>query len=283
MNKQELIDKAVEHFKGKLPDCSGTSLNTLRYEPNLHAIVHYPYLIHYNKYADSHICTFEEFKQRAKELGFVGETGYRYGVEYQTNGKKPYLPDDVEFEYFNAHEAKWKKNKPETGWNKFAFNIVTKFRITDERYKPVDQLAKYGQEICGKIEEKLTAVDDSLNWWDYENNKSAYKGALPPVGTECEYTLSGNLWFKCYVIAHYKLVLKCPHLAGDNDSGMQIIDPSQVLFRPLDHATRAEELERKRVVSTVMNSIGSEGTAAWITLELAYNKGFIKLPENYNE
>ena len=68
MDKQELIDKAVENLKGVWPPRRKAALLEC-------------------------VCTPEEFELRAKELGWV--SGLKWGVEYPTNGKKPDLDGDI--------------------------------------------------------------------------------------------------------------------------------------------------------------------------------------------
>ena len=72
-------------------------------------------------------------------------------------------------------------------------------------------------------------------WWDYEKGCAV---GLPPVDTECEYSLSnGRTWYKCKVISQDKLVLDCPHVEDENGNGLQIVNKNAVLFRPLDYKT----------------------------------------------
>ena len=73
MNKQELIDKAVDELKGVWPEDEG--YDSFRYSPENSAPMIYK----------------QEFQQRARELGWIN--GYKWGVEYPTNGKKPYFMD----------------------------------------------------------------------------------------------------------------------------------------------------------------------------------------------
>jgi hypothetical protein len=81
-----------------------------------------------------YICAREQFQQRAKELGFVN--GYRWGIEYATNGKMPDLADDVkvscEFKSHNIYEYT-AIDAEEVNW----MDVVS-FKITDQRYKPED-------------------------------------------------------------------------------------------------------------------------------------------------
>jgi|SRR5690554_725598 len=103
--------------------------------------------------------TRHEFEQRAKELGWIN--GYKWGVEYETNGEKPNLPDDVEVEW--ASHAQWvrvdKVCNLEWGKSDPYCVPITKFRIVDERYKPKEQ-------------------EMNNDWYE--------KGELPPVGTVCD-------------------------------------------------------------------------------------------------
>ena len=69
---------------------------------------------------------------------------YEYGVEYETNGEKPDLPDDVKVEV----KAVYRNSIDESDGSEWLsqriveLNIwenTTKFRIVDERYKPKEQ------------------------------------------------------------------------------------------------------------------------------------------------
>lgn len=89
---------------------------------------------------------------------------YEYGVEYQTNGQKPELPDDVLVEFKNK-DGVWNVSGSDAlcSW---AWCRSSAFRIVDERY----------------------------NWHD--------RGELPPVGEECEvYIEQRNCWAKVKVLA----------------------------------------------------------------------------------
>lgn len=115
----------------------------------------------------------EYFEKRARELGWIN--GYKWGVEYATNGKKPDLPDGVRVQ-----------RKFTDCWSNCTFphstykdwGEVTAFRIVDERYKP-------------------KAKQLSISWQNL--------GELPPVGSfvdvvgEVQY---GAKETNCEVIAH---------------------------------------------------------------------------------
>jgi hypothetical protein len=75
-----------------------------------------------------------EFVARAKNLGYIN--GYRWGVEYLTNGKKPDLPEDTSVQVRNDIYAFWTCGQV----GGLSWSNVFKFRITDERYKPADTI-----------------------------------------------------------------------------------------------------------------------------------------------
>jgi hypothetical protein len=162
MNKQELIDKAVHAlggvFDGTLPKynhefdfwvtTSAEGVTTLR------------------AVAAGFSITKEEFQQRASELGYIN--GYRWGVEYPTNGKKPDLADDVV-----VCIEKSAIQDSVDGWD---WPLIESFRITDRRYKPSDTSYLETPAV-----EPVPEVND---WYDYDNQKAI---ALPHVGVECEF------------------------------------------------------------------------------------------------
>jgi hypothetical protein len=51
-------------------------------------------------------------------------------------------------------------------------------------------------------------------------------------------------------------------------------------YRPLDHATRKAEAERKRVVDAVMKFWMSVDTGTTATFEKLYDAGFLRMPED---
>ena len=101
-----------------------------------------------------------QFQQRAKELGFVN--GYRWGVKHKTNGKKPELADDVvvcvESLRFKIDELTPDKL---SAWN---WTFCTKFKITDQRYKPADTSYLYKPNSSIDNEAELSiAIADAMN------------------------------------------------------------------------------------------------------------------------
>lgn len=81
---------------------------------------------------------------------------YTCGVEYQTNGKKPSLPDDVSVIALSKLTGYWLPcfSVGEVNWRH-----IEKFQIVDERYKPKEK--------------------DMNDWYE--------KGELPPVGEVVEF------------------------------------------------------------------------------------------------
>lgn len=139
MNKQELIDKYIEILGGKVRNHA--DLHIL----NGHIYLWYPEGSLYKE----HMCSIDEFEQRARQLGWIN--GYKYGVEYETNGKNPDLPDDLIIE----HSVFGNFEEPVRAGLIVSWGRIDKFRIVDERYKPVEPAPE-------------------KEWYE--------KGELPPVG-----------------------------------------------------------------------------------------------------
>lgn len=250
MNKQELIDKAVHDlggvFDGTLPKynhefdfwvtTSAEGVTTLR------------------AVAAGFSITKEEFQQRAKELGYIN--GYRWGVEYPTNGKKPDLPDDVtingEYELMPIYYSIPIEVK------NAAWGSIYKFKITDQRYKPADT----------SYLDAPTAEPES--WYCYETQKAM---RLPPVGVEViGFIGSGFKEFNCHYIGKSSigsLVVEKP------DGEFSRYHDHQINFKPLDWNRKAEA-ERKRVVETVYAL--DELSLSRGDLEFLYDKGCLRLP-----
>lgn len=100
--------------------------------------------------------------------------GYKWGEEYENNGKKPDLPHDVKVQ-IDGNGGEWLPPR-KSGSN--MWGITNKFRIVDNRYKPVtEQPAEPKQD----------------DWFA--------RGELPPVGWKGEYK---PFWHACEVVAHHK-------------------------------------------------------------------------------
>ena len=164
MDKQELIDKAVNELKGILP-------------PNH---VSSPYFVYFDGLCVNtpnsfqSLCKVAEFEKRARELGWIN--GYQYGVEYPTNGKKPDLPDDCE--YVVKYGGKWDLNFRVNSLFETNWPVVESFKVVGERYKPKDQTAQPH---------------------DMADNSWHERGELPPAGVKCEVKLNGE-WMPVFVV-----------------------------------------------------------------------------------
>lgn len=183
MSKQELIDKAVKKLKGKLPKTSQGV-----YASNLPLVLinrkdgsYHDGCIGYDHTEYTELCTQDEFTQRAKDLGWIN--GYQYGAEYETNGKKPVLDDDVmvQVRYRNEPDGAWRGGSV----NLFIWeNSIEKFRIVDDRFKP-DQL------------DDISVVDIKNSW--HQQNK------LPPVGIICLALNGKDMQWKEVEILKYRI------------------------------------------------------------------------------
>lgn len=103
---------------------------------------------------------------------------YKYGVEYPTNGKKPDLPDDVivmiriNNKFYKNQWSPASRSVDNVLWD----DVVTAFRVVDERYKP-----------------KETKLETDNSWYE--------RGELPPVGVKCEMKLDDD-WIFCKLIGY---------------------------------------------------------------------------------
>lgn len=263
MNKQDKIDELVKKYNGKFPsvDELKSDRNIVVSSINHHGVMCFRY------YGENfHI---SEFQQRARELGYVN--GYRFGVEYPTNGEKPDLSDDVVINIKNqSYKDEW---VDKTCWGRKVKNTgpwegVTAFKITDDRYKPVPT----GYLDGSAVKESLT--DD---WHDYTNQKAL---RLPPIGTECWYfDGAGAEPAKAFIVATH-LNGKEAIFSEDCFESGQLFYGIKHTFKPLDHATRKAEAERKRVVDAAFTvfveayfSCAKQGLCA------LYDAGFLRMPE----
>lgn len=197
--------------------------------------------------------------QRARELGWCN--CYKYGVEYETNGKKPDLPDDLIIE----HSVFGNFEEPVRAGLIVSWGRIDKFRIVDERYKPVELFpARLMQD--GENNQVFKADMSEKSWHE--------KGELPPVGERCEWRPHSPTkanWKSCTI----------DYIHGDsicvtNDDSYKT---KQVLrnvkFRPL-------KTERERFVEAVTNAVKAKHAApdsVYKNFAIAlYDAGF-KAPE----
>jgi hypothetical protein len=149
------LDDAVKQFSGKWPSRCGDNVY-MSHRPELEGTSYYPFYVTSYKDDDYVYWHSSEFQQRAKELGFIN--GYRWGIEYATNGKKPELADDVvvcaESPRFNIDELTPDKL---SAWN---WPFCTKFKITDQRYKPADTSYLVSEISESKQKAENVSVDE---------------------------------------------------------------------------------------------------------------------------
>jgi hypothetical protein len=254
MNKQELIDKGITEVSGIWP--------IARKDVNVAGLYKSDTGV-FDKSASGKYgysgwdVSKEEFQNRARELGWIN--GYQWGVEYPTNGKKPDLPDDLIVRYWTDDDSGGitKISGLDWSYDNSDCHPINSFKITDARYKPAEP---------NHIPEASKMVD----WYDYENQRAI---KLPPVGAECEYFDSNYGWESCKVLMHY--------LDGVIIDGVEGVRFSIYTFRPLDHATRKADIERKRVVGAALSAgVTVEAQSNRDIIERLYDKGYLRMPED---
>jgi hypothetical protein len=233
--------------------------------------------------------------------GFIN--GYRWGVEYPTNGSKPDLPDDVIIQLSTS--------MCRGALSVFAGSAMhaakgASFKIIDERYKPEDTsyLGEYfavqgidQQKIKNTLISDVAAVakgriinspealaqfDSDLaehmknksesEWFDYTNQKAL---RLPPVGEKVEVLMH---WTGGWSVGW---VLVVGHDAdgviwrNGSDTKSYIHSP-RCEIRPLNWNRKAEA-ERKRVVDAAQKECVNFSSN---DLGRLYDAGFLRMPED---
>lgn len=218
----------------------------------------------------------DKFEAEAKRLGCIN--GYRWGVEYPTNGKRPELEDDVlvDMTHSSGHIYRnWIES-----WHKH--NGITSFKVIDERYKPADT-SYLNIEPQDHIVEANEMVSD---WWDYDKLQ-AKSGKLIPVGSDVLFFDRAPNHFKCKVMysSEYVTVIRC--IDGSVNKEMIGVDISRCPFeenfnqiKPLDWNRKAE-LDREKVIEAAIK-ISSGGLVKEMYSAL-YNAGMLVLPPNKSD
>lgn len=136
---------------------------------------------------------------------------------------------------------------------------------------------KYSNNVIKRIPEEVQATipPKTSQWWDYEKECAV---GLPTIDTECEYSLSnGRTWYKCKIISHNKLVLDCPHIKDENDNGLQVVNKSAVMFRPLDYKTKKQIIVDKTFEAILRHiTVGGDLKLVRETIELLHDMGLLK-------
>ena len=143
----------------------------------------------------------------------------------------------------------------------------------------------------------LTHSEEGLThseWWDYENH-CIIDEQCPPIGsivelrerTEFLSLASGEITFisagaHCHVVGHAERPdnnFKCVTLMSviNVGAGFCTGNPTR-LVRPLDHATRKADLERKRVVDAAVSAAQNFDNARSVS-EVLYDAGMLVMPK----
>jgi len=216
------------------------------------------------------------FEKRARELGYIN--GFRWGVEYPTNGKKPDLPDDVVVQPFISN-INWPQNHRKI--SEIDIALADSFKITDQRYKPVNLDYLYDDKgfpissgantkSVSEIPESKSNAENISDWYDYEAQEMK---TLPNNNTDVELLMGGV--YQCRVeyigIRSFKVVF----YRYDTHE----IDHAELptaSFRPLDHNRKAEA-EKKRVVDILYSKWNERGDIQEVA-EYLYDAGFLRMP-----
>jgi hypothetical protein len=203
--------------------------------------------------------------------GFI--SGYRWGVEYPTNGSKPDLPDDV---IIQLSAPMCRGSLSVFAGSAMCAAKGATFKIIDERYKPED--TSYLDEyfaVQGIDQQKIknTLISDiaERGWYCYETQKAL---RLPPVGDKSVSYLAGDgVWIGCEVAAHYKSGAIVAH-----NCGVTLVCKHEL--RPNNFHARKAEAERERVVDAVFEFTYDEDNdyPTWNELAALYDAGFLRMP-----
>jgi hypothetical protein len=198
------------------------------------------------------------------ELGYIN--GYRWGAVYENKGDEPLINDDVLIETYSTADDRWNAG-PCSIWN-FKARTITAFKITDERYKPADT----SYLSVSEIPESKSNAESLSDWYDYESQKAV---ALPPVGEKVEVFLHwSESWSGWVVIVGHDHGGVIWRNGSDNKS---YIYSSKDEIRPLDHATRKAEAEKKRVLDVFYSKWNERGDIQEVA-ECLYDAGFLRMP-----
>jgi hypothetical protein len=251
----EALDKAVIDLDGKLPERTFNEATPNNYYISTNCIC-------LNGCVIGHIT---EYVDRAKELGFIN--GYRWGVEYPTNGKRPELPHDVLITIKRSDTGEKFSIKRKVKHNDW--DITESFCIEGPRYKPKD--TSYLQTPAVEPAEAVAQSE----WWDYENDR-IIDGCYPPIGTKCKYKASAFKYETCEIVAvNYPEVA---FICKRNEGRIFVDEVNSAEFRPLDHATRKSELEKKRVVDAAYQ-LHYKCADYEDFVDKLYTDGYLRLPE----
>lgn len=85
----------------------------------------------------------------------MSELKYEWGVEYECNGVRPDLPDDVLVVVDGVSEDQWlaKRKVKANLWG-----LTKRFRVVDDRYKPVGFVEHAVNDEAKKIQKEITSM-----------------------------------------------------------------------------------------------------------------------------
>jgi len=228
------------------------------------------------------VCTRSEFESCAKRLGYIN--GYRWGVEYPTNGKRPDLADDVICGVLDE-VCGWCNDENEGNVGTWKWFSVKAFRITDQRFKPADTSYLYVKQQDHIVE----ANEKVSEWWDYDKLQ-VKSGKLIPVDSDVLFFDRAPNPFKCKVMysSEYVTVIRC--IDGSVNKEMIGVDISRCPFeesfnqiKPLDWNRKAE-MDREKVIEAAMNVAEKDCPECGIKiLGALYNAGMLVLPSKKSD
>lgn len=249
----------------------------------------------------------EEFEDAAKRMGYIN--GYRYGVEYPTNGNRPDLPGGTLVELTFACGSKYECKTSSTTFESRPIHdpVVVSFRITDEKYKPVDEATEIN--IAEEVKKELRSVnkkmlsgccqelgeiqpiDEASKGFEVIKRPEPYvprkiasvdgiiknnwheRGELPPVGELVEYQQNREekRFEKCRVLAHHgvTVVFTLDGLPNSVFTGQMATH----LFRPI-------RTHREKVIEAAVMICAQMKPNIVERMEAIYNAGMLVLPQD---
>ncbi len=270
MNKQEKLKEVVQCFSGKWPHPELVYMGEFLSNKTFSI----------NNYGDDTVCTKTDFNQCARELGYIN--GYRWGVEYPTNGKRPDLPDDVVVQPFISN-INWPQNHRKI--SEIDIALADSFKITDQRYKPVNLDYLYDDKgfptapdvntkSVSEIPESKSNAENVSNWYNYEAQRAV---AFPPVGEKVEGVTNPSFSpFKCTFVG---IDSRGDVVVEKLDEDFYRYKQDQITLMPLDHNRKAEA-EKKRVVDAVIKAYDKarEDKGLLQAFNELYDAGFLRMP-----
>jgi hypothetical protein len=254
MNKQELIEKAVINLDGNLPDGTSALLTTgpnwngsknvtgkvlpaiavdgfFGYEwPDKPQSQSFPVI---SDEAWVVLCTSEEFnatadRMRRNKPDWKDAPEWAQWLAQNNVGVWWWYPSgDVPMIYGGCFANNSMKDRAVMATQG---KVIGDWRNTLEQ-RPVEA----SSHTIAHFLDKCAAASNVNDWWDYENDKPAYDGALPPVGTVVLYD-DAKGWLETKILSHHPDGSCAWHEAeGCFSDGRSWSTDAGGLFKPLDH------------------------------------------------